>query len=134
MSNVKKIVLSSVCIMLLIVGIFAVKYLIDLQKYKKIIKELKIGSVNLSKVSDGKYIGYCNGIYVEAKVSVRVKDHKITEIIILNHKNERGKPAEVITEKVLKAQSLQVDTVSGATNSSKVILKSIENALKSGDQ
>ncbi|NOW05431.1 uncharacterized protein with FMN-binding domain [Clostridium beijerinckii] len=31
---------------------------------------------------------------------------------------------------VVKAQSLQVDTISGATNSSKTILKAIENALK----
>ena len=67
-----------------------------------------------------------------AKVSVTVKDNKITDITLLNHKNERGKPAEVIPEKVLKAQSLQVDTISGATNSSKVILKAIENALMSG--
>ena len=88
--------------------------------------------MDLSNISDGKYTGSCDAVYVGAEVSVTVKDHKITDITLLNHKNERGKPAEVIIENVIKAQSLQVDTISGATNSSKVILKAIENALISG--
>jgi uncharacterized protein with FMN-binding domain len=38
----------------------------------------------------------------------------------------------IASVKVVKAQSLQIDIVSGATVSSMVILKSIENALKLG--
>lgn len=68
---------------------------------------------------------------VAADVSATVRNHKITDIKILRHKNERGQRAEVIPQRVLAAQSLKVDTVSGATNSSKVILKAIENALES---
>lgn len=37
-----------------------------------------------------------------------------------------------IPDMVVNAQSLQVDTISGATNSSKTILKAMENALISG--
>lgn len=131
MLNVKKLVASAVCVLFLTVSIFGGKYLISVAKYKKTIKEIKIGTVDLSKVSDGKYTGSFDAVYVAAKVSVTVKDHEITDIILLKHKTERGKPAEVIPERVVKAQTLQVDTVSGATNSSKVILKSIENALES---
>ncbi len=40
--------------------------------------------------------------------------------------------AEIITDKVIDTQSLQVDAISGATYSSKTILKAIENALKKG--
>ncbi|UZQ51234.1 FMN-binding protein [Clostridium kluyveri] len=133
MSNVKKIVLSAVCIVILVVGIIGGKYLISVQEYKKAIEELKISNVDLSKVSDGKYTGSYDVGYVGAKVAVTVKNNKIVDITLLSHKNERGKPAEVIPEKVVKAQSLQVDTISGATNSSKVILKAIENALESGE-
>ncbi len=43
----------------------------------------------------------------------------------------RGK-AEKIPDKVLEEQSLQVDIVSGATFSSKVILKAVEDALNKG--
>lgn len=133
MSNVKKIVFSAVCIVILVVGIIGGKYLISVQKYKKAIRELKISNVDLSKISDGKYTGSYDVGYVGAKVAVTVKNNEIVDITLLSHKNERGKPAEVIPEKVVKAQSLQVDTISGATNSSKVILKAIENALESGE-
>ena len=129
MLSVKKIVVGVVCISILASGIIGGKYLISLQKYKKIMSELKIGSVDLSKVPDGNYIGSCDAEFVAAEVSVAVKDNRIEDIILLSHKTERGKSAEIIQDEVLKAQSLQVDTISGATNSSKVILKSIEDAL-----
>ncbi|MBX4271676.1 FMN-binding protein [Clostridium estertheticum] len=132
MLNLKKIILGAICVVVFTGAIFGVKYLISIQKYKEIIKEIKISSVDLSKVSNGTYTGSCDALAVAATVSVTVKDNKIVKITILKHKNERGKPAEIITGKVIKAQSLQVDTVTGATNSSKVILKSIENALNSG--
>lgn len=133
MSNVKKIVFSVVCIVILVVGIIGGKYLISVQKYKKAIEGLKISNVDLSKISDGKYTGSCDVGYLGAKVAVTVKNNKIVDITLISHKNDRGKPAEVIPEKVVKAQNLQVDTISGATNSSKVILKAIENALESGE-
>ncbi|HHY93241.1 MAG TPA: FMN-binding protein [Firmicutes bacterium] len=36
----------------------------------------------------------------------------------------------VVIQRVLQQQALDVDTVSGATSSSKTILKAIENALR----
>ena len=41
----------------------------------------------------------------------------------------RGKAAEVIVDKVVATQKIDVDAVSGATNSSNVIKKAIENAV-----
>jgi uncharacterized protein with FMN-binding domain len=131
MLNTKKIVLSIICVVVLTVGIFGVRYIISVEKYKETIKQIKIGTVDLSKIPNGTYTGSFDAVYIAAKVSVAVKDNKITNITLLSHKNQRGKPAEVIPLKVVKAQSLQVDTISGATNSSKVILESIENALES---
>lgn len=130
-SNKKKIILGIVCVIILSAAIFGGKYLISVQKYKKETNEMKIGSVDLLKVADGKYVGSCDVVYVGATVSVTVKDSKIVDIILLKHKTEKGKPGEAVTAEVIKAQSLQVDVISGATNSSKVILKSIENALNS---
>lgn len=129
--NMKKTILGIVCIIILTAAIFGGKYLISVQKYKKDTSEMKIGSVDLSKIADGKYIGSCDVVYVGAKVSVTVKDNKIVDIILLNHKTDKGKPGEAVTNEVINAQSLQVDMITGATNSSKVILKSIENALNS---
>ena len=128
MINIKKIVFIAVGIMVLVLGFYG----LELLNYKKTIKEIKIENVDLSTISDGKYTGSCDASYIAAEVSVTVKDHKITDISLLKHKNERGKPAEVIPQKVVETQNLKVDTISGATNSSKVILKAIENALISG--
>jgi len=130
-SKTKRIVLGAVCVVILVGAIIGGKYLISVQKYKKVTSEMKIGNVDLSKISDGKYIGSCDVVFVGATVSVTVKDNKIVDIILLKHKTEKGKPGEAVSQEVIKAQSLQVDTISGATNSSKVILKSIENALNS---
>jgi len=127
----KKIVLAVIGVVVFVAIIFGGKYLMSVQKYQNIVKDIKISKVDLSKVSNGTYTGFCDALYVASEVSVTIKDHKITNIILLKHKTEKGKSAEVITGNVVKAQSLQVDTITGATNSSKVILKSIENALNS---
>lgn len=130
-SNMKKIIVGTVCVVILAVVIFGGKYLISVEKYKKVTSEMKIGNVDLSKIPDGKYTGSCDVVFVGATVSVTVKDNKILDIFLLKHKTGKGKPGEAVTTEVIKAQSLQVDTITGATNSSKVILKSIENALNS---
>lgn len=124
------VILVSLCI---VVGIYiGVNYLIGLQKYKNAIKAIKISNVNLTEIADGTYLGSYDAYTIAADVSVTVSNQKITDIKLLRHKNERGQKAEVIPNRVLKAQSLEVDTISGATNSSKVILKAIENALEKG--
>jgi uncharacterized protein with FMN-binding domain len=92
----------------------------------------KVNNIDLSKIKDGNYIGDFNAYIISSKVNVTVRDHTITDIRFIEHKYERGKPAEVLLPRVIAAQSLNVDTISGATNSSKVILKSIENALLEG--
>ena len=91
---------------------------------------IAIGSLELSNISDGNYIGECSIAPVYVKVSISVKDHTLTDIEILEHANGLGSSAEVITDTVIKEQSFEVDAVSGATVSSKCILKAIENAIQ----
>lgn len=126
-----KVIFSIISIAIIVGGIFGGRYFYSLNKYKTIVKELKIANIDLTRVSDGTYNGSCDAIIVAATVDVTVKDHKITDITLVEHKNDRGKAAEIIPARVMEFQNLEVDTVSGATNSSKVILKAIENALKS---
>ncbi|PHS33909.1 MAG: FMN-binding protein [Alkaliphilus sp.] len=93
------------------------------------LKDLKISNVDISKVPDGTYAGSYKVFPIIAEVKVTVKNHEITGIELLKHKSGQGAPAEMIPSKVVEAQTLEVDAVSGATYSSKVILKAIENAL-----
>lgn len=64
------------------------------------------------------------------KVKVLVSNHRITNITILQHDNGLGSTAESIVNDVAEKQSLDIDAVSGATVSSKCILKAAENAIE----
>jgi len=58
-----------------------------------------------------------------------VKNHRITEIELLEHKNGRGAAAESLPDEIIREQRIDVDAVSGATSSSKVIQEAIYKAL-----
>ena len=113
-------------------GIKGIKSYTDLRTYRRQVNEISISEVDLSKVGDGTYTGAYEVLWVAAEVKVTVKDHKIKEIELVHHKHDRGIEAEVIPGRVVEAQSLEVDVITGVTSSSKVILKAIENALNSG--
>ena len=97
--------------------------------YQKAISGIVVHDVETAGVADGKYIGECDAGYIYAKVEVIIKDGSIEDINLLEHRNEKGKNAESIPETIVKADTVKVDAVSGATNSSKVIMKAVENAL-----
>ncbi len=93
------------------------------------ISRLPIAAIDLEQIDDGTYAGeYDTGI-IKAQVKVEVKDHKIVAVEIVEHISGWGGEAVNITDRIVAAQSLQVDTISGATLSSKVILKAVEDAL-----
>ncbi len=89
---------------------------------------LHIQEADLSQLKDGSYTGSYKVFPVSAEVEVIIKNHSITGIELLKHTHGQGGAAEAIPGKVIEAQSLQVDTISSATYSSKVILKAIEQA------
>ncbi len=129
----KKVIFIILAVILVIGGAFAAKYFSDLSSYRQAVEEISIGDVDLSTVPDGTYSGSHEAVWVGATVEVNVNDHRITEIK-LDHRHGQGEGAEVITDHVVEAQSLQVDTISGVTSSSKVILKAIEKALLSATE
>jgi len=99
-------------------------------------KNLPIAVIDFKKVNDGTYIGeYEGGMYKwrANKVQVTVSSGSVTDIKTLGDKKAGcGEKPELTGElfnRVIEAQSLQVDAVSGATLTSKAYLKSVENAL-----
>ncbi len=99
----------------------------------KRLAESPVSDVDLSQVRDGTYSGECRVFPVLARVEVTVTNHRIARIELVEHRHGRGSAAEVIPGRVVDAQTLHVDTVSGATYSSKAILKAIEDSLESTD-
>lgn len=126
----KRILLFTVMFLFLIGLAFSAVYLKRVADYKKAVKETTFSSLDISSVTDGVYIGEYDVNFVCAKVEVTVQNGIITNIDILEHKNGRGKPAEIVVDRIMEEQKIDVDTVSGATNSSIVIKKAVENALK----
>jgi len=127
----KKQVLIPILLAIVIAGgSFGIKMLLDLKTYREQVNAISISDVDLDRIGDGIYTGRHEVLWISAEVRVTVKNHRIEDIALIEHRNGKGKPAEAILYRVLAAQSLDVDAVSGATNSSKVILKAIENALK----
>ena len=118
-----------VVIALAIGGWQAYSYYSDLSEYRTGVAALAPTIPNLSTLPDGVYTGSHEIVWVGATVKVTVKDHAITEIELVEHKHDRGIQAEVIPGRVVSAQSLDVDIVSGVTASSKIILQAIANAL-----
>jgi uncharacterized protein with FMN-binding domain len=118
----------------LIIGICLILHIVigitSLNRYKQLVEEIKIENVDISRVADGSYMGDCDTGYVYAKVEVTVKHGTVTSVDLLENRTERGKPAEVITDKIVQNQNVKVDAITGATNSSKVIMKAVENALE----
>lgn len=94
------------------------------------IRKLPVAAVDLSAINDGYYKGsFCYSHFCY-KVAVSISGHTISAVTILRNRNSAyGKKAAAIGERIIQAQSLQVDVVSGATITSKSLIKAVEKAL-----
>jgi uncharacterized protein with FMN-binding domain len=96
-------------------------------------RNLPIADIDFNNLKDGTYTGEYEGGTKKLRtnrVQVTVSSGKVTGIKILEHKeNQKPELTGKLYDRVINAQSLQVDTVSGATITSKAYLKSVENAL-----
>jgi len=95
---------------------------------------VQIHGIDLTNVADGDYTGEYNFKRWSETAIVSVRNGEIVEI----HADEKNMPDifsdyniyEEIIGRVIAAQNTTVDAVSGATVSSKALLKAIENALR----
>lgn len=94
-------------------------------------------SVNISgQYSDGTYEGQASAYGPNLKVQVVISSSKISDIKIVSHNETPGfyeKAFEEVPSQIIKKQSTDVDTVSGATYSSVGIINAVNNALKGAD-
>lgn len=119
-------------IMVVLIFIFMIIFVslaVMLYQATKKANNMQVDDVDLSFISDGQYIGEYAIFPVYVKAEVTVKNHEFVGIEILEHDNGLGSKAESIKEDIERKQSLNVDTISGATVSSKCILKAVENAI-----
>lgn len=82
-------------------------------------------------LEDGVYQGSGTGYRGDITVAVKIKDKQIASIEILSASDDEpffGR-AKGLIDQIIKKQSTKVDTVSGATYSSKGIISAVKNAL-----
>lgn len=110
-----------------IIGIYAWRFTSDY-------RNLSISPVDISQLPNGTYLGSWKIFHVDVSVSVAVKDHQIVAIDILDagtagNSGEGQANLEILTGRIIEEQTVQVDTVSGATATQKAFLKAVEEAL-----
>lgn len=126
----KRLVTCTAMLLLLIGFVSAAVYLKSVVDYKKAVAGTNIGEIDIFGIPDGVYTGEYDVNFIYVKVDVTVQSGEMTNITLLEHKQERGKAAEAIVQDMIAEQKIDVDAVSGATNSSIVIKKAVENALR----
>lgn len=89
--------------------------------------------VDLASCADGVYEGSGRGFQNgKTTVQVTIKDHKITAINVVSNQDTPSyfSRASALINTIIQKQSTSVDTVSGATYSSRGIIEAVRNALK----
>lgn len=104
-------------------------YLARIGRYQAAVRALDPRTPDLAAIADGTHVGSCDVDVIGAEVAVTVEGGRIVDVEILSHENERGQAAERIVEDIVRAGRVDVDTVTGATNSSKMIEQAAANAL-----
>ena len=84
-------------------------------------------------LNDGYYEGTGNGFAGPVKLFIEIKDKSIIGIYIVKTSDDAGffnRAKEGVTASILEKQSTDVDTVSGATYSSRGIIEAVSNAIE----
>ncbi len=96
-------------------------------------RELAINDVSIASIPDGSYTGsYAYGGFAYS-VRCIVSEGRLDKVKVLQNRNTKhAKDAELVIRRVVEKQKVDVDAVSGATATSKALLKAVEKALTKG--
>ena len=130
MKRVGKTLLVIACVIGIAVG--GIRLVMDRQVGKMYAQLDAVAAVAPEQVADGTYEGTAETPLVKVTVEVTVQKHALREIRLLRHENGQGAPAEAMLPEMLSRNTSEVDSVSGATLSSKAIRAAVRNALAKG--
>ena len=92
-----------------------------------------VEETEVASVKDGIYTQSAKGNNGDVAVEVEVKDGSVVRVDVIEHEETPGisdKPIAEIPKAIVAYQSLGIDTVSGATNTSNAILSAVEICLE----
>jgi len=126
----KVLIVLGVVILLLMIGGGVMIYRLNNMAYKFKSDLAKVSNLDLSTVKDGVYNGSYGDFVVSVNLEVTVKKHKITQIVIKDQSCGKGYDARGTIDRIIKAQSPKVDTITGASSSSRSIMLAVDRALR----
>ena len=91
------------------------------------------GTAQKSILNDGTYEGTGKGNNGDIKVEMKVEDSKIVSINIVEHSETAGisdSAMENIPKEIVTGQTIAVDIISGATNSSNGIIEAVKSCIE----
>lgn len=126
--RLKKLLKILAVLAVIIILLFGGMYMYLSNNLNKLV-DAEVREIEIENLKTGTYIGEYSVPPVSATVEVTISDGRIETIKLLDHGNGMGQPAEIIVDIIVSEQSLAVDSISGATYSSRVIVKAVEDAL-----
>lgn len=118
----------SFCVVLMILTFF-------IQQKKNHIKEAKklpFYNVQLEFVNDGSYENQTNTSFMILTAAVTVKDHKITDIKIIENKGSYGQKIESMIPLMIEKNTSRVTVPDGDELGGLVLISCVDGALKKG--
>lgn len=128
----KKIILIVVVVLIALAGGGIFVFQMKLSEMEEDVKAEfeKMTDVDIRSIPDGAYSAKWGKFVVKADLVVTVKDGKIEKIDMNKMDAGSGYEALVTIDHIIENQKVKVDTVTGATTSSKVIMITTAKALE----
>ena len=97
------------------------------------VREMSIEHVDPSRIPDGKYRGEYSYTFHTFVVETTVKDGRIVSADLVSERDyEYSQKAAGVLRQIVQRQTPKVDAVTGATTTSKALMKAAERGLRSG--
>jgi uncharacterized protein with FMN-binding domain len=95
------------------------------------VRKMQIENTDLKGLKDGKYPGNADIGGYRYRVEVVIRKGRIAEITAVdNRKSKYAGYAEGVFRKIIRDQNANTDAVTGATTTSKALMKAVANALR----
>lgn len=127
MTQRKRVVIGVGMFLLVLAATFGARMMVMSNRLEAAYKQA--GAVDLEQIEDGVYHGSFSDFLVTVELEVTVREGQIEQIEILRQDSGPGYDAAEIPDRILEAQTPRVETVSGATGSSRAIITAVYRAL-----
>lgn len=121
-------VLAAAAASVLLVGLLAAQ-----AQQLQVLRTVAVPSIQFARLADGVYDGAATDGHFSYRVRAHVRGGRVERIdIVDNRASHYARLAELVAIKVQREQRVDIDALSGATTTSKVLLLAIADALRKG--